>query len=120
MGVPNRGPQITAVTLLFLSLSWVVVLARYYVRAFITKNFFIDDFLTGVCLVRSFLFIHVKLSHGLTFEGVVFSLLGCWYHGSALGRRQTYNPSTTPRCQSFDEGQFAVVRMYIQILKSIV
>jgi hypothetical protein len=51
MGIPNRGPQITGTTLLFLSLSWLVVIARYYARIFLTKNFFLDDFLAGVCLV---------------------------------------------------------------------
>jgi len=51
MGVPNRGPQITATTLLFLSLTWIVVVARCYARIFITKNFFLDDFLAAVCLI---------------------------------------------------------------------
>jgi len=51
MGTPNRGPQITATTLLFLSLSWITVVTRYYARIFVTNNFFFDDFLAGVCLI---------------------------------------------------------------------
>jgi hypothetical protein len=51
MGIPNRGPQITATTILFLSLSWMVVLARCYARIFVTKNFYLDDFLASICLV---------------------------------------------------------------------
>jgi len=51
MEIPNRGPSITITTLFFLSLSWVVVATRYYVRVFITRNFFYDDALTGICLL---------------------------------------------------------------------
>ena len=52
MVIPNRGPSITITTIVFLALSWIVVVTRYYVRIFITKNFSLDDWLTGLCLVR--------------------------------------------------------------------
>jgi len=51
MGIPNRGPQITATTILFLSLSWIVIVARCYARIFVTKNFYVDDLLAGICLI---------------------------------------------------------------------
>jgi hypothetical protein len=47
-----RGPDIKAVAILFLALSWISVTLRCYVRVFMTKLFRIDDWLAVATLVR--------------------------------------------------------------------
>jgi hypothetical protein len=51
MAIPNRGPQVEAVAILFLTLAWISVTLRCYVRVFITRLFRIDDWLSILILV---------------------------------------------------------------------
>jgi len=51
MQTPNLGPQLDAVVLLFLILSWITVLLRCYVRIRIIKSFSVDDYLILITLV---------------------------------------------------------------------
>jgi len=46
-----RGPDIKAVAILFLTLTWISVSLRCYVRVFLTKLFRIDDWLAVATLV---------------------------------------------------------------------
>lgn len=48
--VQNRAPQITAVSILFISLSWITTLLRCYVRVFVVKHFGADDYLALISL----------------------------------------------------------------------
>jgi hypothetical protein len=48
--VPNRGPQLEASVILFLTLAWITVIVRCYVRIFMIKCFAIDDYLILVTL----------------------------------------------------------------------
>jgi hypothetical protein len=51
MAIENRGPQVEAVVILFLILSWTAVGLRCYVKLFMTKLFKIDDWLALASLV---------------------------------------------------------------------
>jgi len=51
MGLENRGPQVEGVAILFLTLSWVFVTLRCYVRAVLMKGFGMDDWLAIAALV---------------------------------------------------------------------
>ncbi|KAF4628501.1 hypothetical protein G7Y89_g9653 [Cudoniella acicularis] len=51
MAAENRGPQVEAVAILFLTLSWVFVSLRCYVRSVIMKSFGADDWLAAAALV---------------------------------------------------------------------
>ncbi|TVY81540.1 hypothetical protein LSUE1_G001882 [Lachnellula suecica] len=51
MAKENRGPQVEAVAILFLILSWVFVGLRCYVRGKMTKNFGMDDWLAVCALI---------------------------------------------------------------------
>jgi hypothetical protein len=51
MAIENRGPQVEAVAIAFLALSWVTISLRCYVRLFMKKLFRIDDWLAVVSLV---------------------------------------------------------------------
>jgi hypothetical protein len=46
-----RGPDIKAVAILFLILTWISVSLRCYVRIFMTKLFRVDDWLAVATLV---------------------------------------------------------------------
>lgn len=52
MAAEDRGPQVAAVAILFLILSWIFVSLRCYVRAIMMKNFGTDDWLAVATLVR--------------------------------------------------------------------
>ena len=52
MAIENRGPQVHAVLIPFIILSWIAVGLRCYVRLFITKAFRIDDWLALAALAR--------------------------------------------------------------------
>jgi hypothetical protein len=54
MAVENRGPQVEGVAILFLTLSWVFVALRCYVRAVLMKGFGMDDWLAIAALVSAF------------------------------------------------------------------
>ncbi|KAF2492734.1 hypothetical protein BU16DRAFT_421628, partial [Lophium mytilinum] len=65
----NRGPQLTAVTSLFLSLAWLSMMLRTYVRVRMLRSFGLDDWLAVAALVlftiyTSFVFESIK--HGVT------------------------------------------------------
>jgi len=51
MAIENRGPQVEAVAITFLILSWIAVGVRCYVKLFMTKLFRIDDWLAVISLV---------------------------------------------------------------------
>ncbi|TVY29039.1 hypothetical protein LHYA1_G002267 [Lachnellula hyalina] len=51
MGKVNRGPEVEAVAILFLTLTWVFVSLRCYVRAVMIKNFGTDDWLAVLALI---------------------------------------------------------------------
>lgn len=51
MAIENRGPEVEAVAVTFLVLSWVAVGLRCYVRLFMKKLFRIDDWLALISLV---------------------------------------------------------------------
>ena len=50
--VPNRGHQLEGVNYFFVSLAFVCVLLRTYVRTYIVKSFAADDALMIVAMVR--------------------------------------------------------------------
>jgi hypothetical protein len=52
MAIENRGPQVHAVLIPFIILSWIAVGLRCYVKLFITKSFRIDDWLALAALAR--------------------------------------------------------------------
>ena len=55
MAIEDRGPQVEAVAITFLILSWIAVSLRCYVKFYMIKLFRIDDWfavLSLVCLVR--------------------------------------------------------------------
>ena len=52
----TRGPGLTIVNAIFITLVIVVVGLRYYTRLRITKSFGLDDWVIGFSLVRSLLF----------------------------------------------------------------
>jgi hypothetical protein len=52
MAIENRGPQVHAVLIPFIILSWIVVGLRCYVKLFMTKSFKIDDWLALAALAR--------------------------------------------------------------------
>jgi hypothetical protein len=49
--IENRGPQVEAVAIAFLTLAWIAVCLRCYVKLFMTKLFRIDDWLAVIALV---------------------------------------------------------------------
>jgi hypothetical protein len=49
----DRGPQLAAVAILFLTLSWLAVSLRVYVRTVMMKSFGLDDWLAVAALVSS-------------------------------------------------------------------
>lgn len=49
----NRGWQLNVVVVVFLSLSWLTVATRLYVRLILTKSFQIDDWLMLIALVST-------------------------------------------------------------------
>lgn len=51
MMAEDRGPQVAAVAIPFLALSWVAVSLRCYVRAVMMKSFGADDWLAVASLV---------------------------------------------------------------------
>jgi hypothetical protein len=51
MAIENRGPQVEAVAITFLALSWVATILRCYVRFFMKKLFMIDDWFAVISLV---------------------------------------------------------------------
>jgi hypothetical protein len=51
MAAEDRGPQVAGVAILFLTLSWIFVGLRCYVRAIMMKNFGADDWLAVATLV---------------------------------------------------------------------
>jgi hypothetical protein len=51
MAIENDGPQVEAVAILFLVLSWISVGLRCYVKLFMKKVFNIDDWLAVASLV---------------------------------------------------------------------
>ena len=51
MAIQNRGPQVEAVGIVFLTLAWISVILRSSVRVFITRLFRIDDWLAVLVLV---------------------------------------------------------------------
>jgi hypothetical protein len=55
MMAEDRGPQVAAVAILFLALSWVAVSLRCYVRTVMMKSFGADDWLAVVSLVSKIL-----------------------------------------------------------------
>jgi hypothetical protein len=55
MMAEDRGPQVAAVAILFLTLSWVAVSLRCYVRSVMMKSFGTDDWLAVASLVSTFL-----------------------------------------------------------------
>lgn len=52
MAIENRGPQVEAVAIIFLTLSWITVSLRCYVKIFMTRLLRIDDWLAMLSLVR--------------------------------------------------------------------
>ena len=51
MAAEDRGPQLAAVAILFLTLAWIFVSLRCYVRTVMIKSFGIDDWLAVASLV---------------------------------------------------------------------
>lgn len=51
MAIENRGPQVEAVAITFLTLSLIAVSLRCYVKFFIIRLFRIDDWLMVLSLV---------------------------------------------------------------------
>jgi hypothetical protein len=51
MAAEDRGPQLAAVAILFLTLAWIFVSLRCYVRIVMIKSFGIDDWLAVASLV---------------------------------------------------------------------
>jgi hypothetical protein len=51
MAIEDRGPQVEAVAITFLTLSWIAVSLRCYVKFYMIKLFRIDDWLAVLSLV---------------------------------------------------------------------
>lgn len=51
MAPEDRGPQVAGVAIGFLTVAWIFVLLRCYVRGFMTKAFGADDWLAVLSLV---------------------------------------------------------------------
>jgi hypothetical protein len=51
MAIEDRGPQIEAVAITFIILSWIAVCLRCYVKVYIIRLFRIDDWLAVLSLV---------------------------------------------------------------------
>jgi hypothetical protein len=51
MVIENRGPQVEAVAITFLILSWIAVCLRCYVKLFMTKLFRVEDWLAVISVV---------------------------------------------------------------------
>jgi hypothetical protein len=52
MAIEDRAPQLHAVLIPFIILSWIAVGLRCYVKLFMTKLFRIDDWLALAALAR--------------------------------------------------------------------
>ena len=48
----DRSKEILAVAVFFITLSWIFVLLRVYVKVFMLKNFGLDDWLMVLTIVR--------------------------------------------------------------------
>jgi hypothetical protein len=64
MAIENRGPQVEAVAITFLALSWAAISLRCYVRFFMKRLFRIDDWFAVVALV--ILIYYLLLAFGVT------------------------------------------------------
>ena len=51
MAIENRGPQVEAVAISFLTLSWIAVCLRCYVKLYMIRLFRLDDWLAVLSLV---------------------------------------------------------------------
>jgi hypothetical protein len=51
MAIENRAPEVEAVAITFLTLSWIALSLRCYVKFFMLKLFRIDDWLAVLSLV---------------------------------------------------------------------
>jgi hypothetical protein len=51
MAIEDRGPQVEAVAITFLTLSWIAVCLRCYVKLYMIKLFRINDWLAVLSLV---------------------------------------------------------------------
>ena len=49
----SRGPSLTIITSILTSISFIVVMLRYYVRLHVLKSFGSDDVFIGAAMVRS-------------------------------------------------------------------
>lgn len=78
----SRGPEILAVIVLFLVLSWLTVLARCWVRVKMIKAFALDDWLLLVTLLL------FSIYSVLVIVGVYW---GCGRHMRDLSVRQKVN-----------------------------
>jgi hypothetical protein len=52
MAAEDRGPEIAAVAILFLTLTWMFIILRCYVRTVIIKSFGMDDWFAVASLVE--------------------------------------------------------------------
>lgn len=68
--VDNRGPELSAVCLTFVSMAFVTMLLRGYVRLFMVKQFGWDDFAMLLATVRTLSMI-LKENHA----SIAFQLL---------------------------------------------
>lgn len=74
MAIEDRGPQVEAVAITFLTLSWIAVTLRCYVKFYMIKLFRIDDWfavLSLVCIIDPI----QKLSKANYSIGVLYILL---------------------------------------------
>lgn len=62
MAAEDRGPQVAAVAVLFLTFSWVAVSLRVFVRTAIVKSFGADDWLAVASLVSKV--VHIVSNFG--------------------------------------------------------
>ncbi|KAF2807253.1 uncharacterized protein BDZ99DRAFT_447576 [Mytilinidion resinicola] len=65
----TRGPQLTAVMVVFLSLAWLTMMLRTYVRVRMLRSFGLDDWLAAVALVLFTVystFVFESIKHGVT------------------------------------------------------
>jgi hypothetical protein len=51
MAIQDRGPQVEAVAITFLILSWIAVCLRCYVKLYMIKMFKLNDWLAVLSLV---------------------------------------------------------------------
>lgn len=75
--IENKGPQLHALAIAFVSLAWIGVLLRAYTRAFIVKQITWDDKFIGASLVRSTPVTSITRSSYCTDQFKVFYTLYC-------------------------------------------